>query len=84
MTTAAHIRKVYQKIRKKISCSFDEFELFQCNVLTRNFHGLSKSDFIAPKWLKVNEKNQNAMMVPLLDICNHWSPNNAKYSFGKF
>ena len=59
MTVGVHIRKVYQKLKNKISCSFDEFQLSQCNVLTRNFRGIPQNDFIPPKWLKVNEQNHN-------------------------
>ena len=68
-----------------MACTFDEFLWIQCNVITRNFAGpVVESETAMPPWLvKTNEKNQNAMMVPLIDMCNHWNHNNASYTYGK-
>lgn len=81
MSTLSHIKKVFSALNKLLPEHID-FKLFKwcyLNVITRNFNGGVLAT-TTPTWLEINSRNQNASLVPGLDICNHWNPPNCRYS----
>ena len=81
MSTLSHIKKVFSALNEKLPelVDFKVFKWCYLNVITRNFNGgvlATKT----PTWLEINSRNQNASLIPGLDICNHWNPPNCRYS----
>jgi hypothetical protein len=81
MSTLSHIKKVFSALNEKLPelVDFKVFKWCYLNVITRNFNGGVLAT-TTPTWLEINSRNQNASLIPGLDICNHWNPPNCRYS----
>lgn len=77
---ALQARNHMEKISRKIPFKRSDFMWAQSAVITRNFQG-PRENYISPGWLIKNDKNQNSMLVPLLDLANHSVTPNSIYSF---
>ncbi len=81
MSTLSHMKKVFSAINEKLP-EINDFKLYKwcyLNVITRNFNG-GVLAIKAPTWLEINSRNQNASLIPGLDVCNHWNSPNCRYS----